>query len=183
MDLTILALLGLARPDLGALRRDPRGTLRASFVPLAGGVIGTLAVLGLLAAIAHFAFGSADNALERLRGERLSVRPRLVDFGEGVPGQRLERNVTLVNHTDHPIHVTGGTSDCSCVTTADLPVTLDPGKEQNIAIYLSPPATKGILTRKVVLFIDDQGERKLAFRVTSRITPKAETASSVAEKE
>jgi hypothetical protein len=183
MDLAILALLGLARPDLSALRRDPRGTLRAAFVPLAGGVIGTFAVLGMLAAIGHFAFGSADNALERLRGERLSVRPTLVDFGEAAPGQTLERTVTLVNHTDHAIRVNGGTSDCSCVTTADLPVTLEPGEERSIALYLSPPPTKGILTRKVVLFIDDQGERTLAFRVTSRITPKAETGSSVAEKE
>jgi hypothetical protein len=183
MDLTVLALLGLVRPDLSALRRDPRGTLHGALVPLAVGVVGSLVVLGLLAAIAHLAFGSTENAVERLRGERLSVRPGLVDFGEATPGQTIERRVILVNHTDHAININGGTSDCSCITTADLPLTLNPGEERSIAIYLTPAATEGILTRRVILFVDDQGEQKLAFRVTTRIKLKPETASGVAEKE
>ena len=46
-------------------------------------------------------------------GEHLSVRPGLLDVGEGAAGEVHESAVELVNWTGHPIRVIGGTSDCN----------------------------------------------------------------------
>ena len=110
IDVSVLSSLIVCRPDLEAARRQP-SLLLMSILPAVYGLAGALAILSLVAGVASWVSGSPDAALADLRGERISLYPRLVDVGTGVPGEMREEAVEIVNRTDHPIRVIGGTKD------------------------------------------------------------------------
>ena len=165
IDLTALTLLAVGRPGwrpgAGAeLRRSARTGLR-----WAGGVA---VILAVLTAAATLLAGSPRHALARLRGETVTADGYL-DFGAGPAGGLVTQTATLQNWTDQPVRVVGGTSDCSCTTTEDLPVTLPPGGEAAVRIRMTiPAASRGQLTRTVELWTDSPRAPKVRFTVGCR---------------
>ena len=146
-------------------------SLTRSALPAACIFGGVLAFLGLLVGFSYALFGSTDAALAYFRGERLSIRPRLVDVGEGMPGENRTETVDLVNRTDQPIRIVGGTSDCSCIVTKDLPLFVPAGGTRTISVTIHLPRTAGMFTRRALLLTDDDRARKIGFRLTGRIAP------------
>jgi hypothetical protein len=110
IDLTILLALIVGRPDLGAVRKQP-WLILVSLLPAAYGLVGAAVILVGLAGLASWLFGSPDAALAHIRGERISLYPRLVDVGTGAPGESREAAFEVVNRTDHPIRLIGGAKD------------------------------------------------------------------------
>jgi hypothetical protein len=110
IDVAVLLALLLGRPDLGTVWQQPQHLLK-SILPIFYGLGGAVVVLGPLAGLASLVYGSPDAALAHLRGERISLYPRLVDVGMGDPGEPRETVVEVVNRTDHPIRLLGGTKD------------------------------------------------------------------------
>jgi len=99
IDLTVLLALILGRPDLQEARQSRR--ILTSLRPVLFGMGGAILVLGSLAGLGSLVYGSPDAALAHLRGERISLYPRLVDVGTGDPGERHEAVVEVVNRTEH----------------------------------------------------------------------------------
>lgn len=132
-------------------------------------VTGYVLILSLLAGIAYLQFGSVDFALARLRSDRVSVQPSLVNVGEGVPGEIREVRVELTNRTEKSIRILGGTSDCSCSVLGDLPITIPPGEGRNITLGVRLQDSPGIFNRNAMFVVDDNGLRKLRIRITGRI--------------
>jgi hypothetical protein len=152
---------------------------------MAGATLRGIGLVALLAAVsaasiglASLAFGSTDAALARLRGERVSIQPRLVDVGEGQAGQTLETVVEVVNRMDHPLTILGGSSDCSCVTTKDLPVRLAPGEARQVSVQVRLPGSSGFFNRKAYFWTDCGGTHQIVFGLTGRINSAAETSAS-----
>ncbi len=170
-DVLMVNTLLLAQPDLQPVWENPRDSLLTATAPLAGGL---LAVAALLALLAHLTFGSTPAALAYLRGERISVHPRLLDMGQGEPGETREGTLELQNWTDQPVRLIGGTADCSCAVTGDLPVNIPPGEARSITVTMRLPSARGMFTRKAFLFTDDDEARTLVFRLTGRINPGVE---------
>ncbi|MCI0458911.1 MAG: DUF1573 domain-containing protein [Gemmataceae bacterium] len=171
--------LAWARPDLRSLWEHPR---QAPF--RAGGTVftffaGAALLFGLLAGLGTWLFGSLDAALAHVRGERVSVRPGVVDLGRGVPGQSVDATVELGNRTDKPVRIVGGTSDCSCVTTSDLPVTLGPGESRSVSIHVHLPRTPGLFNRQAFFWTDDDQARTIVFPLIGRIEPPAQESAGV----
>jgi hypothetical protein len=163
VDVAALALLAVARPDLraGAWR------LPAGFAVVA---VGAAAVLLALTGVGSWVYGSPQTALARLRGESLTVSSDYVDFGACPAGQMAERVVEVRNWSDRPVRLIGGTSDCSCLTTADLPLTIPPGEARPVTVQLTvPPAKLGALTRVVELWTDNDEHRTIRLQVGCRI--------------
>lgn len=169
LDIAVVIALLIARPDLRPLGDNSRATLAGALLPLGGGVLGTAAILGLLAGLAHVGFGSTQGALAYLRGERLSVSPQMVDMGLGQPGETRAASVQLTNWTDKPIRLIGGTSDCSCVATEDLPLTIPPGEGRTIHVKMRLPAANGLFNRTAMLMTDDDQARTVLLRLTGQI--------------
>jgi hypothetical protein len=169
LDVAILAALWFGRPDLQALRQNPRSGFAAALLPLAIGILGTALILASLAGIAHFGFGSTQAALAYLRGQRLSVYPALLDMGEGAPGETREANIQLQNWTGNPVRLYGGTSDCSCVATEDLPLTIPPGEGRSIRVKMRLPVANGAFNRTAFLMTDDEQTPTILFRLTGQI--------------
>jgi hypothetical protein len=110
IDVAVLLALLLGRPDLDAVRKQPRRMLM-DLLPAVYGLGGAVAILVTLAGLASWLFGSPDAALARIRGERISLYPRLVDVGTGAPGESREAAFEVVNRMGHPIRLIGAAKD------------------------------------------------------------------------
>jgi hypothetical protein len=169
VDAAALALLGIARPSLGSIRNNLRTNLTSLLLP---GVVlaGAAAVTGAtLLGLAALTFGSADAALASLRREPLSIRPRPVDVGLGQPNQLVETQVQIANHADCPVRIIGGTSDCSCVVTDDLPIALDPNEVRSLTVRIRLARTPGFFAHKAVLWTDNDQQRFIVLTLTGRV--------------
>lgn len=168
VDLAVLAVLLVAHPDLGSVRSNPRAFVRRSALVGTVALGGVFASVGLLAVSGHFISGSIEAMLAHLRGEHLSVYPRVVDVGAIPASKERELSVELVNRTDHAVCIFGGTSDCSCTVLADLPLRLASGERRRVRILTKMPRKPGLFTRHVTLLFDDEGFRKTSVMLTGR---------------
>ncbi len=161
VDVTALGLLAVGCPRL-VNRVEVIGSLK-----WAGGVV---ALLAIITAGSTLAFGSPAAAVARLRGESLGVSPNTLDFGSGKPGEVLTASLTVWNYSSQPVRLIGGTSDCSCITTADMPVTVPQGESATISVFLKvPAATNGELNRSVELFTDCPNHRTIRLTAGCRV--------------
>ena len=159
MDVAALVLLVAIRPNFRASSfKFPAGigTLAA----------GTAAVLIALTGVGWWAYGSPQAALARMRGEVLGVSPDHLDFGSAAAGQVVERSTEVRNWTDQPVRLVGGTSDCSCVTTVDLPLSIPPGEARPVTVRMKiPDATHGAFTRIAELWTDNDDRRSIRLQI------------------
>jgi hypothetical protein len=94
--------------------------------------------LGALA-VTWIVYGSPAAALAKLRGASLTVEPTYLDFGDGKQGEVLEATVTVHNWAAEPAQLIGGTSDCLCVMTRDLPITIPSMDSRTLYIAMTIP--------------------------------------------
>ncbi len=157
-----LALLAFGRPRANEAVPVER--------PRFGGVVvGAAAVLVLLGAAGTWVYGSPGAALARLRGDTLTATPDYLGFGALQAGESRDASLTVSNWSDRPVRLIGGTSDCTCTTLADLPVTIPPGGRAAVTVYLTAPASEGQLTRTVKLRTDHPDQPLVWFRFGCRV--------------
>lgn len=167
VDVTALVLLAIAFPALNWNTTDIRYyAIRG--MALAGS---SAAILAMLAIGGTLAFGSVTNTLAKLRGESLGA-PQYIDFGGGQQGQVLEQSVTINNYTNQPVRLIGGTSDCTCIATQTLPVTILPGDRSTILVFLRVPMSRaGLLDRRLELRTDCPQHTTIRFGAGCRVMP------------
>jgi hypothetical protein len=130
---------------------------------------GTAAILSLLALGSTLTFGSVSAGLAKLRGESLGA-PNYVDFGSAKPGDKLEQQIEVRNWSDQPVRLIGGTSDCSCVTTSTMPLTIPAGEFISVAIHLKVPSSDaGAFTRTAEIWTDCDKHRTIKLRLGCRV--------------
>lgn len=167
VDLAVLAALAVARPPA---RQLTRASVRDAVLGLGRPALAVALILGLLAASAHLAFGSIGSALATLRGQSVVVSNDYVDFGPGRPGEVLRAGIRVFNYTKSSVTVLGGTSDCTCDTTGDLPVKIAPGGSADLTIQLIiPPTSPGVITRNAALWTDCETRRQVRLHLGGRI--------------
>lgn len=170
VDLTALLLLlsvGPSVPDRA--REDRKAEWQANGV-IACFALGVVVMVAAMMGMGAWVYGSPAAAWARLQGESLSVSPEYVPCGSGKPGEKLEGTVRVTNWTDDPVLIYGGTSDCSCVATTGLPITIPPNGTQAIPLRLRVPQSKpGVFTRKVELVTDCKQKRTIELRVGCRV--------------
>lgn len=164
-DLGVLLLLVLIRPDLTAVRKV-LGLQRPWLVR--AGVITAVAVgswLLLFGVLALLGFGSLSAAVAYLKGEYFSLSPSPLSIPRGFPGDIRETTVEVTNRTGKPVRLIGGTSDCSCITTRDMPLTLGAGESKALKIVVRLPHLTGRSTRTVSLWTDTEDIPSVPVRV------------------
>lgn len=164
VDVVAVLLLATSRPVT-----DTNAT--PQFLRAAGVWTGTVAVTsGLLVAAGSLHFGSVEAAVAKLRGENLVLTPSYVDFGSGKPGETLEATATVTNYTDEPVRLIGGTTDCTCATVDEFPLTIPPGETASFRIRLKVIGDKGgQLTRTVAVRTDFSTRPLLQFQIGCRV--------------
>jgi hypothetical protein len=167
VDVGALVVLGIAKP-----RWTGWSVERASF-QLAG--VATL-VLMVSLAVAQFGLGGIDTVLAKLRGLPFQTSPSVLDFGTGEAGTTIDRQLTVKNYKATPLRLIGGTSDCSCLATQSLPITIPANSQAEVTIRLRIPAgTPGELARLVELYTDDPSQPKISLRAVCRVEASADS--------
>jgi len=119
-------------------------------------VIGAAVLIGLLCLWAYAQFGSLAVAAAYLRGERLMIRPDVVDLGELREGEEREVCLEATNFGGVPVRIVGSRSNCSCTVTQDLPITVPPGISREVRVFVKPAFADGttVFSQDVVFFTD-----------------------------
>jgi hypothetical protein len=168
LDLVILTTLAIGRPSFGHTKS---WSIPVIPMPAVFGFLAVLAMTVLVLGGMTWRHHSIEGAFAALRGERISIYPRTADVGTGQAGQDIAASVQVVNRTNRPIHLLGGTADCSCVLTGSLPITIPPKESRHINVDVRLPKQAGLFTRKAGLVVDDDGLTNVWFRIAARVNP------------
>jgi hypothetical protein len=162
IDLTALAVLFVARPaPPQAWRTEVSGSRWA--------IAAALAVF-VLAATGWALYSSLDAALARLRGDSVFPLQSEIDVGPGKPGDRLEGRAVFVNLTDRPVRLVGYRSECGCLTTQDLPMTIPPGERSEVRLVLTVPnGSPGRVRRQVNFVVEGNPLRTIRISVAGEV--------------
>ena len=179
VDIVALGLLAITRPDFRMLLET--GAWRRTILADVGLVALALAFCAGLIGLVSATFGSPEAALAYVRGESLSIRPNIAHVGSGEPGQTVQTSVEIVNRTNRPMRIFGGTSDCSCVATTDLPITLAPGESRQVVVKVRLPDSPGFFNRKAWFWTDCDDARTVLFGLSGKIDPPTTASASPTE--
>jgi hypothetical protein len=170
VDVLALLMLLSVRPSLPEKARDKGEKTGRKAGVIVCYALSIAVMFAALTGIGAWIYGSPAKAWARLRDESLEVAPEFVDCGEGKPGEKLNGMVRVRNWTDEPVLIYGGTMNCSCVTTAGLPVTIPPNGTREIPLWLRVPQSKpGLFTRRVELKTNCNEKRTVEFRSGCRV--------------
>lgn len=163
----IVAVIGLliARPKIS---ENLRGAWCRARRPALGFVGLSVLLFAVLLAVGYLMYGSADAVLASLRGDTITLSPRTADVGSGPAGEIKETTIEVRNLTDRDVRIVGGTSDCSCVVTKELPVVVPAGESRTIGVSLRLPAEAGRVSRPARLIIDNGQLTTVSFRLAGR---------------
>jgi hypothetical protein len=143
LDTAVVAALLLLRPAPG-FAIPTGGLLRASW-PIA---LGTMLILVLTAGLFLLAVEDPEAALARLRGEPITVEPSRSWVGERPAWEEETFTILLRNHGNARVRIYGGTADCACIVTRDLPVTVPPHESRPISVQVMFKGPPGLFQRR-----------------------------------
>ena len=166
LDAAAVAALFLFRPS--QVLRIGWANLRRLLLAAAGAG----AILAVSAAALTLAYGSLGEALVHLRGEAITVDPPINDMGDVQAPDTRSISIRLVNHTDHPVRVIGGTADCACVVWDGLPVVVPPRGGQSVTIQVAFRGSPRAVRHSFVLFTDDTAQAQVFGEVRGRVVSK-----------
>ncbi|MFL5330307.1 MAG: MauE/DoxX family redox-associated membrane protein [Gemmataceae bacterium] len=159
IDVVALAALTMFRPQRLSTE------IRAGVPTLIGG----LTILACMTGGVILWYGSPHGAVAHLRGETVGVSPEATDLGTGKRGDFRTITLDVTNYHDKKIRIVGGTSDCSCIATDDLPIDVSPKETRPINVRVKFTGTPGVFRRSFVLFADDEHLRVVPVAVTGRV--------------
>jgi hypothetical protein len=99
----------------------------------------------------------------------MSVEPSLSWAGEGVAEEERTLTIQLTNHGDQPVQVIGGTANCACITTTDLPISIPPRESRPIDVKVTFKGGVGRFQRNFVLYTDDKNQPVIKARFAGRV--------------
>ncbi len=135
---------------------------------------GTLAAVGALASVAVasavIANGSlGDKLLAKWQGRTVALRSSVLDAGEEPVGTVKRLTVTVTNASSKDVRIIGGSANCSCTTTQNLPVTVSADGTAEVEIELKFRGTPGQFDHKFEFFTDDKTQPKLHGVIVGRV--------------
>lgn len=175
LDVGCLVTLGMFRPTFRRDEGENRGAARPlrEALTIAGGASAILAVC--LGGVLLAAGNRPGDFLARVRGERISVDPPVTDMGSDVAGQTRRFSVRLHNHTDRPVKIVGGTANCSCLATGDLPVSIPSGESKPVEVVAAFKGSTGLFQHEFYFYTDEERQRHVLARFKGQIIEMAES--------
>lgn len=89
-----------------------------------------------------------------IRGQTVVAAPVQTDVGTGPPGPAQPFIITLYNRGRQSVRIVGGTTDCGCLATSDLPVSIAPGGQVEIRVQFKRTGKPGVFRRGFWLYTD-----------------------------
>jgi hypothetical protein len=156
VDVAAVALLAVSRP---ATSNRPGFTL----------TLGTCVCLAAFILLVSAWHGSLQIGLAKLRGETVAITPSYYDFGDTQARTELTHTVSIHNFASSPLRVIGGTHDCVCVTTEQLPLLVPAQSTTNLTIAFTPPPGQAGRYYTTAKFWTDRAEAQIEVRLSCTI--------------
>jgi hypothetical protein len=164
LDVLAVTTLIIWRPA-----RPPARPAEGSSRPTIGAVAGTAFLLGIMTI--GILLAVPEGWRQAFQGDALAVEPGVSDIGSGAPGEAREVQVRLINTTDRPIRVVGGTVTCNCMTLSSLPITLLPHEAAVLPITVKFEGTSGSFKHQYfLLYVDGDQQREVLASFTGTVT-------------
>lgn len=132
-----------------------------AFRPILGGIGLSVFALGIF----HVFQIDPAIAFAKLNGRTAVVYPVVLDLGQQKAGKEVHSSIKVSNLGVEPIYIAGGSSDCTCIVTDNLPCHLPGGKDIDLPIRIKLPDATGSFQRQAFLWTDAY-HRKLSFKIT-----------------
>jgi hypothetical protein len=160
-DLVVLAaLFGLAdRPAI---------TSRDVLPPLVAFAAHTGLVLVAWTVFAAVRYGSTEEAVAVLKGQRLVVGSSLLDLGDVPADAGVTGTVEIRNRSGTSVRLLGGTTDCTCTLIQDLPMDIPPGESRTVTVGFRAPAGDGNFRHTGTIWTDSRGQQEVSITVVGR---------------
>jgi hypothetical protein len=107
-----------------------------------GPVVVTGLILSACSVWSLWRFGGLWYGLRYFAGERLIVLSPRLDLGDVVVGKRITAQFVVKNLSGTSIDVYGADTDCGCLESAGLPVTIPPLAEVGIPFTMTPTSAQ-----------------------------------------
>lgn len=135
----------------------------------------TIAILGIVVAIAIFKLGSASNAIAYWQGHRVVIDGVQKSLGEVTAQSVIAIRYVVHNVTINPLTIQGVETSCTCTVVDDVPCTIQPGSAKLINVRITAPKD-GHFWGALTLFTDDAEIPKLKLGYEgSVVTPNGST--------
>jgi hypothetical protein len=166
LDSVALALLLWCMPTRDVWAKSLQSAPTAWLGESLWALIGSVALVGGFSVAGLVWLGSVDAALAVLRGDIVSVEPSFVDLGQAAAAETREAKIQVTNRLAKPLTIIGGTSDCSCVATRDLPIELEPGATATLHVRVRYPNDAGRFMRTAAFIADSEGWLSIPFHIS-----------------
>jgi hypothetical protein len=117
----------------------------------------------------RFFFGDVRTLTARLRGEALFIGADVLDTGTQLRGDEKLFPIIIHNVTYEPIRIIGGSADCACVSTDDMPVTVQPGQSKAIRLRIKFRGPPGLFRQQFTILSDFNGLSSTRGGIVGRI--------------
>lgn len=131
-------------------------------------VIIACAICLLVACVALARYGSIKAAAAAARGESVIVDENPKSVGVLDSGQIVHVTFRLANITDEPVRILGSRSDCTCVTTEDLPLTIGP-KERVAVRFAVLGRDDTVLKSNATLLTNIPTQTRIGLQIRGRV--------------
>jgi hypothetical protein len=168
LDAAVVAVLAVCSPPLSS-QTIPGARLRGVLTT----VLGAAAILALVGGAFLLFSGDPATALARLRGEPITVEPSVSWVGERPAQDEDTFTIQLTNHGDQAVQVFGGTANCSCIATGDLPMSIPPHESRQISVNVMFKGQPGLFERRFILYVDNRNQPIVLARFAGRVLPAA----------
>ncbi len=162
-DAVMLAGLLLAYPGAGQ-HQDYFGP---------GKLVRRLAVVGLVLVVLLGgmvgATPSPARTLAWLRGQPLLVHPFLSELGEGRPGEWRAFRLQILNFSDQPVRILGGSQNCSVQATETMPVSIPAGGSAELTVLGRFTGEPGRFQQQFVWYTDLRQQPVIFARFPGRV--------------
>jgi hypothetical protein len=165
LDMTAMAGLVAWRP--ARVSEIVAGTAK-----LRGGMstaLGAAVMLVLIAGGFQLSFDTPAAALAELRGEPITVEPVNSWVGKAVADDQSTLTIQLTNHGNGPVQVFGGSANCACVATDDLPISIPSGQSRPVSVRVFFRGKPGRFHGGFVLFTDNMSQPVVRARFSGRV--------------
>jgi hypothetical protein len=109
------------------------------------------------------------HALDQIRGQVVAVDPPRTNVGDAEPGARRAFAVRITNLTNKPIRIVGGTVDCQCLATRELPRLIPANHTVSITVEMRFQGTPGRFVHRCAFHTDAEEQRVVVARFAGRV--------------
>ncbi len=136
----------------------------------------SVAFVAVIALATLLTSATANKAIVNLKGQSLMLPAGDADAGVAPQGETRVVTVTVENVSGTPVRLIGGTASCSCVATADLPLTVPPYGRAEVRVGVKFTGEPGIFLHNYDWYTDCPRQPRVGSRIAGRIGPAVPSA-------